>query len=101
MKSITTDKEGRLIMTEVSILQKDIAVINIYVLIKRTSKLTKQKWTKLRTEHKSMICNISPSSTDRKTRQKKKNLSKNTNNLTTIPNHLDLNDIYRTLQPTI
>lgn len=53
---------------------------------------------KLKREYKSAIVTSLPHQQTEKL-DKKKNLSKNIDNLNTI--NLDLNDIYRTLQPTI
>ena len=101
IKTLKRDKEGNYIMTNGSIQEEDITIINIYAPNIGTPQYVRQMLTSMKGEISSNTIivgdsNIPLTPMDKSTKQK---ISKKTQTLNDTMDQLDLNYIYRTFHP--
>lgn len=93
-KNITRDKGDYFIMIKLSLHQENIVISNVYEANNRASKHIMQKLIELQIIEISTMLSIIG-------RGSRQNVSKDTENLDNTMNQFDLNDICKTLHPTI
>ena len=98
-RKIIKDKEGHCIMIKGSILQEGITMLNMYVPNNRTSKYVRQKLIELQREIDKSTIIVEYFSTPHQKSSRQK-ISKDTVELNTTTNQLDITDIYRLFHPT-